>query len=117
MVLQEICKQRKTSVLLKQPSSYPLPDEIAMNASKEIVHVMTRGGKSKTGSTKSGPGEWFTRDSIRYSADRAVSHMAIAMMMLDGNKKEDKEGVVGHLQRALCRAAMVLYKIRKGQKK
>jgi len=43
--------------------------------------------------------------------------MATAMMMLDGNKKEDKEGVVGHLQRALCRAAMVLYKIRKGQKK
>jgi hypothetical protein len=117
MVLREIREQRVTSVLLKQPSSYPLPDEIAMNASKEIVHVMTRGGKSKTGSTKSGPGEWFTRDSIRYSADRAVSHMATAMMMLDGNKKEDKEGVVGHLQRALCRAAMVLYKIRKGQKK
>jgi hypothetical protein len=117
MVLQENCKQSKTSALLKQPSSYPLPEVMAMSTFKEIVHVMTKGGKSKTGSTKSGPGEWFTRDSIRYSADRAVSHMATAMMMLDGNKKEDKEGVIGHLQRALCRAAMVLYKIRKGQKK
>jgi len=115
MVLQENCKQSKTSALLKQPSSYPLPEVMAMSTFKEIVHVMTKGGRAKTGSSKSGPGQWYTRDSIRYSADRAISHMATAMMMLDGNKKEDKEGVVGHLQRALCRAAMVLYKIRKGQ--
>jgi len=117
MVLQENCKRSKTSALLKQPSSYPLPQEMAKSTFTEIVYVMTRGGKSKTGSTKSGPGQWYTRDSIRYSADRAVSHMVTAMMMLDGNKKEDKEGVIGHLQRALCRSAMVLYKIRKGQQK
>lgn len=117
MVLHEKCKRSTTSASLKQPSSYPLPEVMAMSSFKEIVHVMTKGGKSKTGSSKSGPGEWFTRDSLRYSADRAIGHMATAMMMLDGNKKEDKEGVIGHLQRALCRAAMVLYKIRKGQRK
>ncbi|NCZ97127.1 hypothetical protein EBZ02_08270 [bacterium] len=78
---------------------------------------MTGGGKAKTGSTKSGPGEWFTRDSIRYSADRAIKHLATAMMMLDGNKDEDAEGIQGHLDRALCRVAFVSMKIKKGQRK
>ena len=97
--------------------AYPTPDQVADYAAIVIESIMTGGGKAATGSTKSGPGQWFTRDSIRYSCDRAITHLVTAMKMLDGNKDEDDEGIQGHLDRALCRAAFVSMKTKKGQTK
>jgi hypothetical protein len=117
MALREIRKQRRLRSPSVQQQAFPSPEQVQWYASITIRSIMTNGGKAKTGSNKSGPGEWFTRDSIRYSADRAISHLTTALMMLDGNKDEDSEGILGHLQRALCRVAFVSVKVAKGQRK
>lgn len=116
MVTRESRVQGIRSPSVKQ-RAFPSPEQVQWFASITIRSIMTKGGKAKTGSSKSGPGQWFTRDSIRYSADRAIKHLTTAMMMLDGNKDEDEEGIQGHLQRALCRVAFVAMKVAKGQKK
>jgi len=116
MVTRESRVQGIRSPSVKQ-QAFPSPEQVQWFASITIRSIMTKGGKAKTGSIKSGPGQWFTRDSIRYSADRAIKHLTTAMMMLDGNKDEDEEGIQGHLQRALCRVAFVAMKVAKGQKK
>lgn len=95
--------------------TYPSPEEVARIAGETILALMTRGGTAASGSDKSGPGDWFWRDSWRYNTDRVISHLSTATQMVDGNKPEDTEGVEGHLARALCRAAFVYVKFKQGK--
>lgn len=95
--------------------TYPSPEEVARIASETILAVMTRGGTASSGSDKSGPGDWFWKDSWRYNTDRVISHLSTATQMVDGNKTLDAEGVDGHLARALCRIAFVYLKFKKGK--
>lgn len=79
----------------------------------DVVHrIMAKG------SDKSVFGQWFHVDSRRYNADRCINHLAQAMMQLDGNrpdKDSSGEDAVDHLERALVRAAFLLYKTKKGK--
>jgi hypothetical protein len=95
--------------------TYPSPEEVACVASETILALMTRGGTASSGSDKSGPGDWFWRDNFRYNTDRIISHLSAATQMIDGNKNMDAEGPEGHLARALCRAAFVFIKFKKGK--
>lgn len=90
----------------------PSIPEVVRIASDTITRIMLRG------STKSVFGQWFSVDSRRYSADRCLSHLAQAMMQLDGNRaKKDANGedAIDHLERALVRLVFVLCKTKKGQ--
>jgi hypothetical protein len=42
--------------------SYPTPEELGDFAKQIIMEVMAPRGGSSTGSDKSGPGEWYTKD-------------------------------------------------------
>ena len=77
-----------------------------------VNRIMSRG------SDKSVFGQWFHTDSRRYNADRCVGHVCQAMMQLDGNrpmKDANNEDAVDHLERALVRAAFLLFKTKKGK--
>jgi hypothetical protein len=85
--------------------------EVAEMAASVVRRIMLRG------SDKSGFGQWFHTDSRRYNADRCVNHICQAMMQLDGNKKSpdaNGEEATDHLERALVRAAFLLFKTKKG---
>jgi len=93
-------------------SRVPSIDEVAEGAAASIRHVMNRG------SSKSGYGQWFDRDSMRYNSDRAISHITTAMRQLDGNSPlvdAHGETAIDHLERALCRCAFLLEKIKGGK--
>jgi len=86
--------------------------EVADMAWDVVNRIMSRG------SDKSIFGQWFHTDSRRYNADRCVNHVCQAMMQLDGNrnqKDENGEDAVDHLERALVRAAFLLFKTKKGK--
>ena len=86
--------------------------EVAELAASVVRRIMSRG------SDKSGFGQWFHTDSRRYNADRCVNHICQAMMQLDGNRKSpdaNGEEATDHLERALVRAAFLLFKTKKGQ--
>ena len=88
----------------------PTIEDVAESAAASIRRVMNHG------SSKSAYGEWFTKDSIRYNSDRAISHICQAMKQLDGNVPlMDANGETGidHLERALCRVAFLLEKIKR----
>lgn len=90
----------------------PSIDDVAESAAASIRHVMNRG------SSKSGYGQWFDRDSMRYNSDRAISHITTAMRQLDGNTPlvdAHGETAIDHLERALCRCAFLLEKIKGGK--
>ena len=85
--------------------------EVAEMAASVVRRIMSRG------SDKSGFGQWFHTDSRRYNADRCINHICQAMMQLDGNRKspdENGEEATDHLERALVRAAFLLFKTKKG---
>ena len=85
--------------------------EVAEMAASVVRRIMMRG------SDKSGFGQWFHTDSRRYNADRCINHICQAMMQLDGNRKspdENGEEPTDHLERALVRAAFLMFKTKKG---
>lgn len=90
----------------------PSIPEVVGIAKDVITRIMLRG------SNKSAFGQWFSVDSRRYSADRCISHLAQAMMQLDGSRaKKDANGedAIDHLERALVRLVFVLCKTKKGK--
>ena len=90
----------------------PPISEVADMAASVVRRIMVRG------SDKSGFGQWFHTDSRRYNADRCVNHLCQAMMQLDGNKKSpdsNGEEAIDHLERALVRAAFLLFKTKRGK--
>jgi hypothetical protein len=90
------------------PSIY----EVASEAFSTVMKIMEKG------SDKSAFGEWFYKDSRRYNSDRVISHICQAMMQIDGNRQDpDKygESSIDHLERALVRAAFLLFKCKRGK--
>jgi len=90
----------------------PSISEVADMAASVVRRIMMRG------SDKSEFGQWFHTDSIRYNSDRCINHLCQAMMQLDGNKKSpdaNGEEPTDHLERALVRAAFLLFKTKKGK--
>ena len=85
----------------------PTIEDVVTVVSDVIRRIMERG------SSKSGFGEWFHKNSLRYSSDRAISHMTRAMQQIDGSvtsPDDSGEGILDHLERALVRAAFTYYK-------
>jgi hypothetical protein len=90
----------------------PSINEVASEAYTTVVKIM------EAGSDKSAFGEWFHKDSRRYNSDRAIKHVCQAMMQLDGNAPTpDSKGedYIAHLERALVRAAFLLFKCKRGK--
>lgn len=86
--------------------------EVASEAHSTICRIMDKG------SDKSVFGQWFHTDSRRYNSDRLIGHVTQAMMQLDGNRPvldANNEDAVAHLERALVRAAFLLYKVKRGK--
>ena len=98
-------------------------DQINTNLAPAISEVVAEAGEvinkiMSKGSDKSVFGQWFHTDSRRYNADRAISHITQAMMQIDGNRPDPDatgESSLDHLERALVRAAFLLYKTRRGK--
>lgn len=90
----------------------PSISEVADMAASVVRRIMMRG------SDKSEFGQWFHTDSMRYNSDRCINHICQAMMQLDGNRKspdESGEEPTDHLERALVRAAFLLFKTKRGR--
>jgi len=90
----------------------PTIEDVATYASIVIKKIMNRG------SSKSGFGDWFHKNSLRYNSDRAISHMTKAMQQIDGNVSspdDSGETCIDHLERALVRAVFTLYKAKEGK--
>lgn len=91
----------------------PSISEVANEAMTTIHRVMDKG------SDKSVFGQWYHVDDRRYHSDRIISHVAQAMMQLDGNRPnpdQNGEDSVAHLERVLVRAAFLLFKVKRNQK-
>ena len=90
----------------------PRIDDVVTITADVIRRIMDRG------SNKSGFGEWFHKNSLRYNSDRAIAHMTRAMQQIDGNvpsPDDSGENHLDHLERALVRAAFTYYKAREGR--
>ena len=90
----------------------PSINEVASEAFSTITSIMERG------SDKSAFGEWFYKDSRRYNSDRVINHVCQAMMQIDGNRQDpdaNGETSTDHLERALVRAAFLLFKCKRGK--
>lgn len=97
---------------MDQDQVAPRIEEVVADVMETIYRIMSKG------SDKSVFGQWFHTDSRRYNADRLIGHVAQAMMQIDGNRPSpDQAGEqpIDHLERALVRAAFLLYKTRKGK--
>jgi len=90
----------------------PAISEVVAEVGEVITKIMSKG------SDKSLFGQWFHTDSRRYNADRLISHVTQAMMQIDGNRLDPDpagETSLDHLERAMVRAAFLLYKTRRGK--
>jgi hypothetical protein len=90
----------------------PSISEVANEAFCTVTRIMEKG------SDKSTFGQWFFDDSIRYNADRAISHICQSLMQLDGNRPNPDaigEDRVAHMERALVRCAFLLFKMKRGK--
>ena len=90
----------------------PSIHEVASEAFTTVTKIMEKG------SDKSLFGEWFYKDSRRYNSDRVISHICRAMMQIDGNRQDPDLGgetSIDHLERALVRAAFLLFKCKRGK--
>lgn len=90
----------------------PSKEQVASLAAELVRQIMSRG------SDKSGAGEWYTRDSLRYHTDRITKHLGIAMTQLDGSAKnpdENGESFKDHLARVVCRAVFAYIKANDGR--
>lgn len=97
---------------MDQDKIAPPIEDVAGETSDVIRKIMSKG------SDKSVFGQWFHTDSRRYNSDRAISHITQAMMQIDGNRPSpdtNGEDAIAHLERALVRAAFLLYKTKRGQ--
>lgn len=97
---------------MDQDKIAPSIEEVVTEASETISRIMGKG------SDKSIFGQWFHTDSRRYNADRLIGHVAQAMMQIDGNRPSPDllgEDSIAHLERALVRAAFLLYKTKRGK--
>lgn len=97
---------------MDQDKIAPAIEDVVDEVSFVIRKIMSKG------SDKSVFGQWFHTDSRRYNADRAISHITQAMMQIDGNRPSpdaNQEDHIAHLERALVRAAFLLYKTRRGR--
>jgi hypothetical protein len=90
----------------------PSIHEVASEAFTTVTKIMEKG------SDKSAFGEWFDKDSRRYNSDRVINHICQAMMQIDGNRQDpdaNGETPIDHLERALVRAAFLLFKCKRGK--
>jgi len=90
----------------------PSIHEVASEAFTTVTKIMEKG------SDKSDFGEWFFKDSRRYNSDRVINHICQAMMQIDGNRQDpdaNGETPIDHLERALVRAAFLLFKCKRGK--
>lgn len=97
---------------MDQDKIAPEITDVVAEASDTIFRIMGKG------SDKSTFGQWFHTDSRRYNADRLCGHVLQAMMQLDGNRPNPDqagEDATAHLERALVRAAFLLYKTKRGK--
>ena len=97
---------------MDQDKIAPSVTDVANEAFSVICRIMDRG------SDKSVFGQWFHTDSRRYNADRLIAHVSQAMMQIDGNRPNpdaNGENAIAHLERALVRAAFLLYKTYRGK--
>lgn len=99
---------------MSQPSDSwaPSVNEVSSEAFCTITRIMEKG------SEKSTFGQWFYKDSIRYNADRAISHICQSLMQLDGNRDNPDalgEDKIAHMERALVRCAFLLFKMKRGK--
>jgi hypothetical protein len=97
---------------MDQDEIAPSISEVASEAQATISKIMNMG------SDKSVFGQWFHTDSRRYNSDRLIGHVTQAMMQLDGNRPAldaNNEDAIAHLERALVRAAFLLYKAKRGK--
>jgi len=112
--LNKICDGQKNSGWQSEGFSTPQIEDVAEAAAAAIRKVMGKG------STKSAYGEWFHRDSLRYNSDRVISHTIRVMQQVEGSVgSPDGKGETERdlAERALCRAAFVLFKLQEGQTK
>lgn len=97
---------------MDQDQVAPKIEAVVAEMMETIYRIMSKG------SDKSVFGQWFHTDSRRYNADRLISHVTQAMMQIDGNRPDPDqsgESSIDHLERALVRAAFLLYKTRRGK--
>jgi len=109
--LGEAVREFREEISVKD-NTEPTIESVATHASDVIKKIMNRG------SSKSGFGDWFHKNSLRYNSDRAISHMTKAMQQIDGNVSspdDSGETCIDHLERALVRAAFTLYKAKEGK--
>ena len=93
-------------------SGAPSINEVANETFCTVTRIMEKG------SDKSTFGQWFFDDSIRYNADRAISHICQSLMQLDGNRPNPDalgDDRVAHMERALVRCAFLLFKMKRGK--
>ena len=89
----------------------PSKEQVAYLASELVLQIMSKG------SNKSGAGEWYTRDSLRYHTDRIGKHLSVALTQIDGNSDNpDTNGETSkdHLARVVCRAVFAYMKASDG---
>lgn len=92
--------------------SYPSPEELGEFAKRVIGKVMAPQGGSATGSDKSGPGEWFTKDCVEdpmYHVRRVVGHTVSAIGLGEGERDAQGESRSDHWERCLVRAVFCCY--------
>lgn len=93
-------------------SDYPLPLEVAQAAFGAVLASMAPKDGSQTGSQKSGPGEWFTKDVETdpcYHLMRAFRHGTTYWNLRHGTEVDERgETDEEHLMKMICRAAMEL---------
>jgi hypothetical protein len=85
----------------------PSKEQVASLASELVLQIMSKG------SNKSGAGEWYTRDSLRYHTDRITKHLSVALTQIEGNSENpDNSGETfkDHLARVVCRAVFAYIK-------
>jgi hypothetical protein len=85
----------------------PSTEQVASLAAELIRQIMSKG------SDKSGAGEWYTRDSLRYHTDRITKHLSVALTQIEGNSANPDEGgetFKDHLARVVCRAVFAYIK-------
>jgi len=97
---------------MDQDQVAPKIEAVVAEVMETIYRIMSKG------SDKSVFGQWFHTDSRRYNADRLINHVTQAMMQIDGNRTNPDqagESALDHLERAVVRAAFLLYKTRRGK--
>ena len=91
---------------------YPSPAELSQYAGRVISEVMSPQGNSATGSAKSGPGEWYTRDcdsDPQYHSRRVVNHALSAVGIGPTGTDAGGESANDHWRRCLVRSVFCCF--------